>query len=219
MIKISKRLKAIGDFVPDGSVLADIGTDHALLIIYLLENKQIEKGYALYIAKKPLDIAKENIKEHNFDNKIEVILSDGLESFTGQADCFVMAGMGAETIWKIIETYDFKENDCLILQANSKLSYLREELSKNSFEIIAESFIIDMKRPYTILKVVKRNHDILLSDREIFLGPILNKQKEAHYMEHIKSRRDYLLDFKKFNQELNFEFKIIDEFLKEHNNE
>lgn len=219
MIKISKRLRAIGDFVPDGSVLADIGTDHALLIIYLLENKQIEKGYALDIAKKPLEIAKETIKQHNFENKIEVILSDGLESFTGQANCFVMAGMGAETIWKIIEAYNFNENDCLILQANSKLSYLREELSKNSFEIIAESFIIDMKRPYTILKIRKRSYDIPLTLEEILLGPILSKQKEARYIEHIKNRRDYLLDFKKFNQELNFEFKIIDEFLKEHNNE
>ena len=219
MIKISKRLKAIGDFVPDGSVLADIGTDHALLIIYLFGKKQIEKGYALDIAKKPLDIAKDNIQQHNFENKIEVILSDGLESFSGRANCFVMAGMGAETIWKIIEAYDFKENDCLVLQANSKLSYLRDELSKNSFEIIAESFIIDMKRPYTILKVRKRAYDVPLTLEKILLGPILSKQKEARYIEHIKSRRDYLLDFKKFNQELNFEFKIIDEFLKEHNNE
>lgn len=215
MIKISKRLKAIGDFVPDGSVLLDVGTDHALLIVYLFQTKKIKKAYGLDIAKKPLAKAQENIMNHGLDKQVEVILSDGLKSFDKKADAFVMAGMGAETIWKIIEDYAFDLKDTLILQANSKQAFLRQELSDNSFEIVDESFILDMNRNYTILKVRLRKEKIILSKEEALLGPILMKRKDSNYMRKLKNRRDYLLKFKKFNKELKDEFKIIDRFLKE----
>lgn len=219
MIKVSKRLKAIGDFVPDGSVLVDIGTDHALLIIYLLQSSKIKQGFGLDIAKKPLESAQENLKDHDLENKVELVLSDGLKSFTQRGDAYVVAGMGAETIWKIIKDYDFKENDTLILQANSKQAYLREKLSLNSFVIVDESFIIDMKRTYTILKVKPSQVIIPLNKLEQLLGPILMKENNPKYIEKIKNRRNYLETLKNFNQEMNEEFSIIDEFLKEQNYE
>lgn len=216
MIKVSKRLKAIGDFVPDGSVLVDIGTDHALLIIYLLKQAKITQAYGLDIAKKPLAKAQENLLEHQVSDHVELILSDGLKSFQDKANAYVMAGMGAETIWKIIKDYTFDEKDTLVLQANSKQAFLREQLSLNSFEIVDESFILDMKRNYTILKVRPRANKVSLSSEEQMLGPILMKRKDPNYIEKIKNRRDYLLKYKMFNKELKDEFKIIDRFLKEH---
>lgn len=219
MIKISKRLEAIGDFVPDGSVLVDIGTDHALLIIYLLESKKIEKAYGLDIAAKPLAIAKENILAHGCSDKVELILSDGLKSFDQKGNAFVVAGMGAKTIWGIIKDYDFKEHDSIILQANSKHAFLRKKLAENYFEITDESFIIDMNRPYTILKVKKGKKLLPLTIEEEFLGPVLIAKNEAHYINKIKERRSYLRKFKKFNADLKQEFDIIDRFLKEHKNE
>ena len=219
MINVSKRLKAIGDFVPDGSVLVDIGTDHALLIIYLLQQSKINEAYGLDIAKKPLELAQKNLLEHNLEGQVELILSDGLQAFTKEGNCFVVAGMGGETLWKIIKDYPFKSDDTLILQANSKLASLRELLSLNSFEIVDESFIIDMKRSYTILKVKPSARIIALSKEEQVLGPILIKKNHPKYIEKIKNRRKYLQKLKDFNQEMMEEFLLLDAFLKESNYE
>ena len=78
-MNISKRLKVIGDLVPDNSFILDIGCDHALLDIYVVTKNKNVKAIASDINEGPLKQAKINIKKYNLEDKIEITKADGLE--------------------------------------------------------------------------------------------------------------------------------------------
>ncbi|CAM3572550.1 class I SAM-dependent methyltransferase [Erysipelothrix urinaevulpis] len=219
MIKISNRLQAIGALVPDGSVLVDIGTDHGLLMLHLLEEEKIQFAYGLDIAKEPLESAAQNLKAYPmYSDKVHLILSDGLKSFDNDANCFVMAGMGGETIRDIIQAYDFKANDTLIIQANSKLFLLRKFLNRHNFDIIDEVFIEDNGKYYTFIKAIKDNCGGL-SEESLVLGPVLTEKKEPLYLDYLNQRQKHLQTITQFNKEVKHEYDIIKKYLKRCNYE
>lgn len=78
-MQISKRLEAVAGMVTSGSFLADIGTDHGYIPIYLVEHKRIPKAIAMDVNRGPLEKAKEHILQAGLQDKIETRLSDGLE--------------------------------------------------------------------------------------------------------------------------------------------
>lgn len=215
MIKISKRLQAIGNLVPDGSVLVDIGTDHGLLMIDLLKKGKIPYAYGIDIAKEPLNAARSNIEFHNLSDKISLQLADGLEKFNEKANCFVIAGMGGETIWNIITAYQFAINDCLILQANSKLSFLREQLLKSSFKIVEEVYLCDKSKDYILIKVIKTKDKQEYDLMDLEIGPVLRRKSDSDYIDYLKNREIYLRDFKVYNRDIEREHRMIGQYLKE----
>ena len=103
MIKISKRLETISNYVNDNSNIVDIGCDHGLLDIYLIQNKTNINIIASEINENALNNAKNNIKKYKLNNKIKTILSDGLDNInTNNIDTIIVAGMGAHTIVGIL---------------------------------------------------------------------------------------------------------------------
>ena len=78
-MKLSNRLEAVANFVPFNSILLDIGTDHAMLPIYLCEEGQVNKAYASDNKEGPLSIAKNNIAVYGLSNKITTLKSDGVK--------------------------------------------------------------------------------------------------------------------------------------------
>ena len=66
MMKLSPRLKKIVDFTDKCGVVADIGTDHALVPVYLIENGLYKKAYACDIRPLPLKRAEKYIFSRNF---------------------------------------------------------------------------------------------------------------------------------------------------------
>jgi len=148
MIKINKRLNEIANLV-QGEVIADIGSDHALLPIWLYSNKKIKKAYASDMSKNCVEKIKINIKKYNIPEDIIIpVLSDGLNfDHSGLTDV-IIAGMGGETIAKIIKPL---KNINFILQPNSKIKFLQKYLYENDFETIKEITIEDKKRFYNII--------------------------------------------------------------------
>ena len=102
-MKLSKRLACIAGMVSKNSILADIGCDHGLLPISLIQQGVISKAYACDINPRPLQRAEEAIIQANCCGTISTILSDGLQQVPSDADCIVIAGMGFETIRNILE--------------------------------------------------------------------------------------------------------------------
>ena len=101
-IQISKRLKYVADFITPGLVLADIGTDHGFIPIYMVLDGKTPKAYAMDINEGPLERAKEHILEKKLEDKIETRLSDGLNKLSGgEAQSVLIAGMGGALIIKI----------------------------------------------------------------------------------------------------------------------
>lgn len=216
MIRVSKRLQAIGDFVPDGSVLVDIGTDHALLLIKLLKSGKISKGYGIDIAKGPLQSAKKNLLKYNIENQIQLLQSDGLKSFNeSDATCYVIAGMGYKKINEIIHSYNFVKNDIIIVQASSKPYKIRETMSGTNMLIIDEQFITENDRNYIIIKAKITSQPNCLTNREVLLGPKLINYKKQDFINYLQRRLSFLEEVKILNSEFENEYEEINVFLKE----
>ena len=97
-MKINNRLKKIGDLVDSNSLILDIGCDHALLDIYLVKNKIVQKAIASDIKEGPLKHAEENIKKYKLEDKIETRLKDGLDAYTDDVNTVIISGIGGRSI-------------------------------------------------------------------------------------------------------------------------
>ena len=155
-IELSKRLQAVADLVSPGMRLADIGTDHAYIPIYLMENEKIPQAIAMDINKGPLERAEEHIKAHGLEHQIQTRLSDGMAKLqAGEADCAVIAGMGGALMIKILEegretAFQLQE---LVLQPQSELEKFRIYLLENGYRVLAENMVYEDGKYYPMMKV------------------------------------------------------------------
>lgn len=154
-MKISKRLKAIASCVDDNSNIIDVGCDHALLDIYLVLNKKNIKAIASDIKEGPLQKAKENIERYHMEDKIKVVLADGLEKKEEETDTIVIAGMGYLTIKEILENGDLSNIKTIIVSVNDDFDLLKKCIKKIGFSIQTEEVIEDHNKFYLILKAGK----------------------------------------------------------------
>ncbi len=153
-VLINKRLLACSELVRDGAVLADVGTDHAYLPIYLLEKGKIGRAVLSDINQGPLNKARENAEKAGFIHKVELRLCNGASELShfGATD-YAICGMGGELIAEIIERAPHlkDENINLILQPMSKPEALREYLFTNGFEIQKERYVTDTGKHYVCI--------------------------------------------------------------------
>ena len=154
LFKLDNRLSACADFVRSDAKLADIGTDHAYLPIWLVKNNLIKSAVAADIRPLPLKSGLENIEKYGCSDIITTRLSDGLDEISpNEADDIVMAGMGAELICDIIGRAEWlKASDKhLILQPMTRAHILRRYLAENGFEILKEKACIHAGKNYTVI--------------------------------------------------------------------
>lgn len=188
MIKISKRLEAISSLVPINSNIIDIGCDHALLDIYLYQKKISNKIIASDINANALNNAKENIKKNNLNDYIETRLGNGLDTLNKEdnIDTIIISGIGAHTIVGILKNNKIKLDNIntIIIQSNTKLEFLRREVTKLNYRIEDEIMVEDNKKTYTIIKLIKGNKKY--TKKELYFGPILLKKKDKLFIESTK---------------------------------
>lgn len=140
--KISKRLKAICDFVPYGSSIIDVGCDHAYISIYLAKNKNCT-AIATDISPNSIERAKKNIKGLN----IKTMVTDGINGVDLENKIIIIAGMGGDTIMKILNK-DIK-ND-LIISSQSDIPKVREFMHKKNYRLTNEKVIYENKHYYVV---------------------------------------------------------------------
>ncbi len=156
-MKLSKRLEAVASLVSNSQCVADVGTDHGYIPIYLVENQKTKTAIAMDINKGPLLRAKENIESHGFTEQIETRLSDGLkEVLPGECDAVVVAGMGGNLVIKILEEGKHIRQNVKewILQPQSELWKVREYLVANEYCIVDEDIVEEDGKIYPMMKVV-----------------------------------------------------------------
>lgn len=201
-ISIDDRLKSVASLVDNCDVIADIGTDHGYLAIYLIQKGITNKAYATDIAINPLNSAKENIEKYQLSEKIETILCNGLTLLPQNINCVIIAGMGGKLMIDILSNrkYDY---DTYVLQANLHHYALRKYLSENGFEIIDEKVTYAHKKYYEIIKV--RHGKQSLSENQLTFGPINLINKNLLFINKWKEVRQKLSnvldDFKGSDQE------------------
>jgi len=189
MIKLSKRLEAISSLIPNNSKVIDIGCDHGLLDIYLYQKKISNKVIASDINENALNNAKENIKKNKLEDFIETRLGNGLDTLkeNDDIDTIIISGMGAHTVIGIIKNNlnKLKNINTIVVQSNTKIEFLRKEITKLDYLIEDELLIEDNKKIYTIIKFIRGKKKY--SKKELFFGPILLKKNSYLFQDNNKS--------------------------------
>lgn len=151
---LDKRLELCAEFVSGRGIVCDVGTDHGYLAVELIKSGKCEKVIASDINPNPLDSARKNVEKYGVSDKVELVLSDGLENIIsdGVTD-IVIAGMGGETIVKILENYVCSSHSDVryILQPMTKPEILRKWLCEYGFQKLSEKAVEDGGKIYTVI--------------------------------------------------------------------
>lgn len=175
---ISKRLELVASFVPRGSILLDVGSDHAYLPIELVKIGHIERAIAGEVVVGPYQSAVKNVESYGLTEKIQVRLANGLAAFeeSDQVSAVTIAGMGGHLIATILEEGLDKlaKVERLILQPNNREDELRIWLQEHGFQIVAESILEEARKFYEI--IVVEAGEMKLSASDIRFGPFLSSE-------------------------------------------
>ena len=172
-MQLSQRLSSVASMVTAGNCLADVGTDHGYVPIYLYERNIIPQAIAMDVNKGPLERAALHIAESGAKEKIETRLSDGLTALKpGEADSIVIAGMGGPLMVRILSahpevTASAKE---LILQPQSEISEVRIWLYEQGYEIVEEHMVFEDGKYYPMFKAVRNPQVKKLTELEYKFG-------------------------------------------------
>lgn len=175
-LPISKRLLCCANMVPKGSRVADIGTDHGYLGIYLLQTGASPRVIACDLRKGPLENAKRNARQFGVEDAMEFRLSDGLaEVRPEEIDCAVLAGMGGDLILKILSQCTWRKRKGLtfVLQPQSAGNVLRRWLCDEGFEILCEEPVQDGNFLYTVMQVRQGTPETLTPGAEYASSALL----------------------------------------------
>lgn len=151
---LSPRLKIIADSLKGFDTVADIGSDHAYLPIYLAKNGQVGSVIATDVNKGPVRIAKARVESHGAGSAVKVRQGNGLEAIRkGEAEAVVIAGMGGLLIRDILENgiEIARSAKLLILQPMRDSDKVRKWLYENSFDITDEELVKDQDKIYEVI--------------------------------------------------------------------
>lgn len=179
---LSKRLHTVATYIPEGSVLADIGSDHAYLPCYAVHKGLAASAIAGEVVDGPYNSALNQVKEEGLEQTISVRKGDGLDVLSpGEATCITIAGMGGTLISSILERGKDKlvGTKRLILQPNIQAINIRKWLIENDWELIDETILEEDGKIYEILVAEKGNGSAPYTkdiEKELLLGPFLMKK-------------------------------------------
>lgn len=201
MLQLSERLAAIAGFINPGETVADIGTDHGLLPIFLFLNGISPKIIMSDVKSGPLKKAEVNISKYAPGMKPDLRLGGGLDTLKNrEVDAVVIAGMGGLMIEKIlgddpVKTRSFSK---FVLQPENGRERLRIWLYKNGYTVTAERLVKDRKHFYEIFVVETATQADMaereasfsqrLQSLEFEISPLLFSDKDPLLKELIECR-------------------------------
>ena len=223
-MQLSKRMKAVADLAGMGECLADVGTDHGYIPIYLLEEGRFQRGIAMDVHEGPLLRARENIQSHGLSDRISCRLGDGLERLgKGEADTVVIAGMGGSLIIRILTEGEevLKEVSRLVLQPQSEIAKVRDFLQEQGYQIEKEHMVLDEGKYYQAMRIGHGRMEKLLPE-EAKYGSFLLKENDSCLKEYLNREEQKFREIleslqdggnektKKRMEELNVELLLIE---------
>ena len=153
-LELTPRLRQAAQWVPQGVRLADIGTDHGHLPIWLMLQGRIPGAIAADLRPGPLSRARENARRYGVTG-IDFRLCDGLSAIRAEeCDAVVIAGMGGENIAAILAAAPWTADGrhTLVLQPQSRPEVLRRFLMDHGYAITREALVEDRGHLYPVLE-------------------------------------------------------------------
>ncbi|MDO4701391.1 MAG: class I SAM-dependent methyltransferase [Erysipelotrichaceae bacterium] len=186
---LSKRLHAVYKLIEEGSIISDVGTDHAKLPCFVVSSGLSSKAYAIDIKEGPLLQALKTIESQTLQDKVIPILSDGISHLPSDCNAVTICGLGWLTCEDILmnDIQSLYKLDYVIVQLNKDYHLLRKWISDHHFTIVDEEIVYD-GHYYIIIKFNTDYHESY-SDLQILLGPVLMQKRTPLFIEYL----EYLL--------------------------
>jgi len=210
---ISKRLKSLVKYISKDDSVIDIGCDHALLDIYLIKEKIVDKCIVSDVSSNALLQGIENIKKYNLIEYIETRCGNGLEVLNSNdnVNTVIISGMGTNTILDILNNDYLKKINKLVIQSNKDYYLLRKKVVKLGFIIDKEEVIEDNDKIYINIVFIRGTK--IYSEDELMYGTNNMLNKEVYYKNLIQKKEKIILGLN--NQELINNLKQEIDLLKE----
>ncbi len=186
-LPISERLLCCTGFIAPGARVADIGTDHGYLGIYLLQKEIAQTVYACDLRERPLARARENAVRFGVADRMQLLRADGLTALSpNQIDTVVCAGMGGDLIASILEAAPWLQSPAyrLILQPQSAGQHLRRVLSAWGFEILRETLVLEGGFLYTVMEA-RYGAGAALTPGQEYVSPQLLRDASVHLPQYL----------------------------------
>lgn len=203
-LELTPRLMAIADQVPQGAKLADVGTDHAYLPVYLLLNGRIQSAVASDVNEGPLERGRETARTYGVgEDKISLRICDGLAGVEAhEVDTVAICGMGGELIARILGAAPWTKDALLLLQPMSSQPELRQWLITNGYAIQRELVVKEGEKYYVIL-TVRGGDSVPHTPAELWVGRQQkdegNPHRGAYLADQIRRRERALAGMKQGN--------------------
>jgi len=174
--KLDARLRAIADLVEEAVSgkadpwFADIGCDHGYLTAHLLEQCAQLRAVASDVSAPSLEKAKTLLSARKLTDRATLAVADGLAAIDKRVDAIVIAGMGTQTILKIVrEGKERIGGTALIVQSNVDLPALRIGLAALGFAVHEEKYTEAAGR-YYVTMLARSAEEERLDERRALLG-------------------------------------------------
>ncbi len=219
-ITLSPRLLAVASLVKGGGIVADIGTDHGYLPVYLIQQGKINTAIAADIGKLPLENARKAVVEYDLQGEIQLRLSDGLREFSeDEVNEIIFAGMGGTLIAEKLRETPWIKNKKLhfVFQPQSRAEDLRKFLFLNGFKIIKEIATHEGRRYYIAFDAVYTGNIKAFTQADCFIGK-LPKTEDAkkhllHQLTRLKEKQAALSKKGENTEELKSITESIEDFI------
>ena len=220
-IQLDPRLSLVASFVRQGSALADIGTDHAYLPVYLVETGRCPRAVASDLRKGPLANAGQTVREHGLESRIATVLSDGLDALAPNcADDVVLAGMGGILIAELLSRAAWLRDPAvqIIAQPMSHAEDVRRFFFQNGFSLDREACARDGRHCYVAMAAHYTGEPTVPSPALPYGGLLFGQTDEAaaRYLHQqllrLQKRRDALARAGKDPQEVARLSAVIEDF-------
>lgn len=191
-MQLQPRLALLAEMVPRNCRMADVGTDHGYLPVYLMQQGHIAGAIAADIVEGPLEHARRTAEEYGVEG-IAFRLCDGLSGIAPEeADTVVIAGMGGETIIAILEAAPWTASGqhTLLLQPMTKATDLRRWLGVSGFTFTEERLVWDKGYLYPVLRVTGGGKPVILTERQALCGTAL--QNDPLYGDYLAQHAEKL---------------------------
>ena len=197
-LNLTPRLYAIAERVPVGANLADVGTDHGHLPLYLLKIGHLQHAIASDLRQGPLNHARQNAFDYGLSDRISFRLAPGLNGISpDECDVISIAGMGGETIIEILQdapwTADGQHR--LLLQPMTMLPQLRQWLWENGYRIDEETVCLEGSRYYLVWSITGRAQRVKRPLADCYFSSALMQDPQAEaYLKTLYKKEKRALD-------------------------
>lgn len=185
-MSLSKRLLSVADFVKEGSFIADVGSDHAEVPLYLLKEKKIAGAEAIENKIGPYSRMEKAIKSSPYADKCVLSLSDGIRVLDQRVNTLILAGMGGPLIERILTQGKGKlgQIDSLVVDAHNERAHLIGFLGQLSFELEDNVFFQEQGIAYDVMLWKKSPDPVFYQEREKTFGPLNLKRKPKEWINY-----------------------------------